>query len=777
MPPKFSKSSGLWVHCDTCSTAFLQKDAELHTTDCPPDDKNHTYDYIKDSTLVSTLDVKSNEDVKSVTQLDRDHMVFMSQSTIQICGFSIGQYVSIKCDGLKFPIARMVWPTTEKNITAVLLTKNAMDLLELKSNSIVSVSKINPIFDANTVTLILLNNQKSFVLCTELQTRISKSYAHKVIAKNNLITIVFYGRLLRFVVKSIQCDPIQFIEAELGEMCLEHDTNSLVFYQITEKTQFKLFKSGADYQKQVILKDAIDDVGGLDDEIAELNELITVGLNLSEVTINFRPTKACLLYGNSGTGKTLLTKALTKTIKAYVVSISSSDLYTKYSTSIEDKLDSSFTEADENAPSIVIFDEFDILCPSKPSRTTDSEKKIVSKVLTFFDSIIEGDKQIFIIGTTNKIDSIDNCFRRCGRFDRELEIPTPNPINRFQILKKMLKNVKLIIDEESLKKIAFNAHGFVGADLQALCSRATLHATRFNRNALEMEDFNFALTKVRPSAMREIQIEVPNVRWSDIGGQDNLKLVLKQAVEWPLKYPDCFVRMGITPPRGVLMFGPPGCSKTMIAKALATESGLNFISIKGPELFSKWVGESERAVREVFRKARQVAPSIIFFDEIDALGGERSSSSSTNVQERVLAQLLTELDGVTPLGDVTVIAATNRPDRIDKALLRPGRLDRLVLVPLPDETTRKEIFKLKLAKMPVSQVYIAVLVEKTVNYTCAEIVAVCHEAAMAALEESLNAQEVTMKHFYKALEIITPRTPDSLLAIYDDYYLKYRQYK
>nr|CAH7716449.1 unnamed protein product [Callosobruchus chinensis] len=268
--------------------------------------------------------------------------------------------------------------------------------------------------------------------------------------------------------------------------------------------------------------------------------------------------------------------------------------------------------------------------------------------------------------------------------------------------------------------------------------------------------------------MREVQIEVPNVKWSDIGGQERLKLILKQSIEWPLKHPESFLRLGVTPPKGVLMFGPPGCSKTMIAKALATESGLNFLSIKGPELFSKWVGESERAVREVFRKARQVAPSIIFFDEIDALGGERSAGSTSSVQERVLAQLLTELDGITSLSDVTIVAATNRPDRIDKALLRPGRLDRMVYVPLPDENTRREIFRIRFTKMPV-RVDIDSLVERTDGYSGAEITAICNEAAMMALEESLDSEIVEERHFDGALHLVQPRTPASMIKMFDEY--------
>lgn len=324
-------------------------------------------------------------------------------------------------------------------------------------------------------------------------------------------------------------------------------------------------------------------------------------------------------------------------------------------------------------------------------------------------------------------------------------------------------------DDNTLKQVAYETHGFVGADLISLCATAATHSSQ---EKLCYEDFRYALTKVRPSAMREVQIEVPNVKWGDIGGQERLKLILKQCVEWPLKHSDSFIRLGIKPPRGVLMFGPPGCSKTMIAKALATESGLNFLAIKGPELFSKWVGESEKAIRDVFRKARQVAPSIIFFDEIDALGGERSASGSSSVQERVLAQLLTELDGVSSLGDVMILAATNRPDRIDNALLRPGRLDRIVYVPLPNEETRRDIFKIKLDKMPVKNVDIDDLVGRTVGFSGAEINAICHEAAMAALEEDIAVEFVESRHFDKALLLITPRTPASLVAMYEEYIKK-----
>lgn len=431
------------------------------------------------------------------------------------------------------------------------------------------------------------------------------------------------------------------------------------------------------------------------------------------------------------------------------------------------------------------MEDIDNLCPRKSSSSTEYEKRVLTTLVTLIDDLQNRNINVLILATTSRLDLVDSSLRRPGRIDKEFEVCVPTPEMRKEIFLKFLLKVANVLTEEDVRNISFITHGFVGADLYALCSRAAMHAIKLqqkvndNLDASEpdvkvtVEDFNYALSIVKPSAMKEVLVEVPNVKWSDIGGQRDLKLKLKQAVEWPLKHPEAFTRLGITPPRGVLMFGPPGCSKTMIAKALATESKLNFLNIKGPELFSKWVGESERAVREVFRKARQVAPSIIFIDEIDALCGERASASSnggSNVQERVLAQLLTELDGVTALGNVTLVAATNRPDRIDKALLRPGRLDRIVYVPLPNSETRREIFNIKLRKMPVSKdVDITDLVDLSEGYSGAEVQAICHEAAMKALEEDLNATTITKEHFKAALAIVTPRTPASLIKLYDDY--------
>uniref|UniRef100_A0A2D4JAS9 AAA+ ATPase domain-containing protein n=4 Tax=Micrurus TaxID=8634 RepID=A0A2D4JAS9_MICLE len=397
----------------------------------------------------------------------------------------------------------------------------------------------------------------------------------------------------------------------------------------------------------------------------------------------------------------------------------------------------------------------------------------------------DNEGQLLVLGATNRPHALDSALRRPGRFDKEIEIGVPNSQDRLDILRKVLSKTPNSLSASDLTQLADSAHGYVGADLAALCKEAGMHALRRilrkKENLLDDDvsvsliinhsDFLQAMNDVRPSAMREVTIDVPKISWSDIGGLEDVKLKLKQAVEWPLKHPESFIRMGIQPPKGVLLYGPPGCSKTMIAKALAHESGLNFLAVKGPELMKKYVGESERAVREIFRKARAVSPSILFFDELDALAVERgSSSSSVNVTNRVLAQLLTEMDGIEQLKDVTVLAATNRPDMIDKALIRPGRFDRIIYVPLPDEATRREIFKIQFCNMPISsEVNLDELVIQTEKYSGAEITAVCREAALLALQEDIEAKYIMKEHFQQALVVVTPRIPDSLQKFYEEY--------
>lgn len=690
----------------------------------------------------------------------------------------------------------------------------------------VSVSKLDQTItkQAKQITLVALNAPKTLQLTSELNLRLKKLHLNRFVTEGNKLSCIFYGKILEFTVKKIQeTEPnipildknyqatpengqtasgssVRNLETEFSKLSTSSVTSSKsspktkipIFHRILNTTVFKLFSSEKDLQPMRQIN-PLAEIGGYETEIEEICDLIDVAFGRVPTIPTMKNTRGLLLYGAAGTGKSLIANGIAQISRcATVVNINGPDLFAKYAGAIEETIVQKFNDAVNHPPSIILLDELDILCPVRSSKITEQEKRTTATLLVQLDrinSIDELDCKVFVIATTNKIDNIDPAFRTHTRLDREIEIAIPSPATRFKILKKILSTSGGLLVEDEIRQISHACHGFTGSDLNSLVSRAGLAAIKRNlagsdtsltqNVAILANDVKYAMTKVQPSAMRAIQIEVPNVKWSDIGGQDKLKLILKQAVEWPLKHADSFHRLGITPPRGVLMYGPPGCSKTMIAKALATESGLNFLSIKGPELFNKYVGESERAIREVFRRARQVAPSIVFFDEIDALGGERTSgavNSGTSVQERVLAQLLTELDGITPLKDVTILAATNRPDRIDRALIRPGRLDRIVYVPLPDAETRKEIFRIKLAKMPTENVDVGRLVDETENYSGAEINAVCHEAAMCSLEENIQAAVVTRDHFEKALKIVTPRTSTSLLEIYTNY-VQQEQYK
>ncbi|XP_069572602.1 ATPase family gene 2 protein homolog A [Brachyistius frenatus] len=531
-------------------------------------------------------------------------------------------------------------------------------------------------------------------------------------------------------------------------------------------------------------------IGGLSSQLDVIRETIELPLKRPELFSNYGipPPRGVLLYGPPGTGKTMIGRAIANEIGAHMTVINGPEIMSKFYGETEARLRQIFSEASQRQPAIIFIDELDALCPKRDGAQNEVEKRVVASLLTLMDGIgSEGHSgQLLVLGATNRPHALDPALRRPGRFDKELEVGVPGAAERADILRKQLSCVPCSAAAEELKQLADAAHGYVGADLAAVCKEAGLRALKRALGAshpaasdqqlmgtvtVTLQDLRWATSVVKPSAMREVAIDVPKVRWSDVGGMEEVKLKLKQAVEWPLRHPEAFTRMGIQPPKGVLLYGPPGCSKTMIAKALANESGLNFLAIKGPELLSKYVGESERAVREVFRKARAVAPSIVFFDEIDALAGERGSSSgSGGVGDRVLAQLLTEMDGIEQLRDVTVLAATNRPDMIDKALMRPGRLDRIVYVPLPDAPTRLEIFSLQFRNMPVAEnVSLDDLVTRTDKYSGAEITAVCREAALLALQEDIKARRVQARHFESALDAVKPRIPDSLVQSYVGY--------
>lgn len=596
---------------------------------------------------------------------------------------------------------------------------------------------------------------------------------------NNDISVNFFNKQFKFTTKELKAtssstDDLQNLLNQFQSMQI----NTEKCFLILSSTIFELFQSETmeNEAEPLPARSKLDQIGGMTEIVAQMKDCMDVALGNASSSSSFYVPRSVLLSGQNGSGKTLLCDGIIEQSDAQIIRITASEIFSKYFGESEAKLQGYFEKAYKNYPnpSIIVIEEVSSICPKETKE--ESSRRVQMAFLNILDEIHvrKEASRLFVVTTTSNIENVNLAVRRYGRLDVEIEIPVPDPIMREQILLKQLEFVRHNLNEDDVKTIANNSHGFIASDLSNLVAKAAMHASRNQQpgeTLIELSDIQFAYCQVVPSAMKEVVIKCPNVKWSDIGGQEELKLQLKQAIEWPLLHPEIFTRLGIQPPRGVLMFGPPGCSKTMIAKALATESNVNFLSIKGPELFSMWVGESERAVRDLFHKARQVAPSIIFFDEIDAIGGERSASASgSSVKERVLTQLLTEMDGVNALTNVTIVAATNRPDLIDKAIMRPGRLDRIVYVRLPDAQTRREIFHIKLSKMPLNtDVCIDSLVQRTEGYSGAEIQAICQEAAMYALEDDLNVERIAWKYFDKAIANVKPRTSPELLKLYNDY--------
>ena len=450
-----------------------------------------------------------------------------------------------------------------------------------------------------------------------------------------------------------------------------------------------------------------EDIGGLKEEVKKVREMIEIPLKRPELfdKLGIAPPKGVLMHGPPGTGKTLLAKAVASESDAHFIAINGPEIMSKYVGGSEENLREYFEEAEENAPSIIFIDELDAIAPKREDTQGETERRTVAQLLTLMDGL-KSRGQVVVIGATNRPDSLDQALRRPGRFDREIEIGVPDAEEREEILEIHTRNMPLAEDVD-LHKIAGTTHGFVGADLESLCKEAAMRVVRriipeikndeeipeevLKKIVVTSDDFKSALKEIQPSALREVLVQVPDVKWDDVGGLDDVKQELKEAVEWPLKHPEKFEKFGVRPPKGTLLYGVPGTGKTLLAKAVASESEANFISVKGPELLSKWVGESEQGVREVFRKAKQTAPTVIFFDEIDSIASTRSANDSdSGVTKRVVNQLLTEMDGLEELEDVAIIAATNRPDILDAGLMRPGRFDRHIKVDLPNEEARSE---------------------------------------------------------------------------------------
>jgi transitional endoplasmic reticulum ATPase len=599
--------------------------------------------------------------------------------------------------------------------------------------------------------------------------------------------------------RSGQRIPLKVADTEPGGTVVVTDSTEV---QISEQPAEQIAERGGDAGAVAAggtPSVTYEDIGGLDDELEQVREMIELPMRHPELfqQLGIEPPKGVLLHGPPGTGKTLMAKAVASEIDAYFTNISGPEIMSKYYGESEEQLREVFEEAEENAPAIIFVDELDSIAPKRGETSGDVERRVVAQLLSLMDGLDErGD--VIVIGATNRVDAIDPALRRGGRFDREIEIGVPDKEGRKEILQVHTRGMPLV-EGIDLEQYAENTHGFVGADLESLAKEAAMNALRRLRPELDLEqeeidagilesmqvvesDFREALKGIEPSALREVFVEVPDVSWDSVGGLEDSQERLRETIQWPLEYPDVFETMDVEAARGVLLYGPPGTGKTLMAKAVANEAQSNFISVKGPELLNKYVGESEKGVREVFEKARSNAPTVVFFDEIDSIAGERGQRmGDSGVSERVVSQLLTELDGLEELEDVVVIATTNRPDLIDSALLRPGRLDRHLHVPVPDEDARHSILEVHTRDKPLADdVDLEDLARRTDGYVGADLEALCREASMAATRGFINSVEpedaaqsvenvrVTADHFEEALEEVGASVDEDTRERYEE---------
>ena len=563
-------------------------------------------------------------------------------------------------------------------------------------------------------------------------------------------------------------------------------TNPAGLVRINDSTQVEVRPEAVEVMEKKVPDVTYDDVGGLKREISKVREMIELPLRHPEIfdRLGIDPPKGVLLHGAPGTGKTLLAKAVASESGSNFVAINGPEVMSKFVGEAEKKIREIFEEAAENAPTVIFIDEIDAIAPKREEVTGEVERRVVAQILALMDGLKERGK-VIVIGATNRPDALDQALRRPGRFDREIELRVPDREGRMEILEIHTRAMPLA-DDVSIDKLAETTHGFVGADLAALCREAAMNALRrvlpdidlqeqriapeiLDKLFVTSNDFIDSMKSISPSALREVFIEVPNVHWGDIGGLEELKESLKEVVEWPLSNISSFQRIGIQPSKGILLFGPPGTGKTLLTKAVATESKANFISVKGSEILSKWFGESERKIAEIFKKAKQASPCIIFFDEIDAIAPIRGSAAGEpRVTERMVNTILSEMDGLEELRGVVVIGATNRPDLMDPALLRPGRFDEVVLVPPPDENARNEILRVHVGHMALDDdVKLNELSKKTEGYTGADIEVLCRKAGMIALHEDMNIQTVAYRHFKAALKKINPSTTPKTREYYE----------
>ncbi|MDY9922524.1 CDC48 family AAA ATPase [Methanobacterium sp.] len=563
-------------------------------------------------------------------------------------------------------------------------------------------------------------------------------------------------------------------------------SNPAGLVRINDTTQVEVRPEAVEVMEKKVPDVTYDDVGGLKKEISKVREMIELPLRHPEIfdRLGIDPPKGVLLHGAPGTGKTLLAKSVASESGSNFVAINGPEVMSKFVGEAEKKIREIFEEAAENAPTVIFIDEIDAIAPKREEVTGEVERRVVAQILALMDGLKERGK-VIVIGATNRPDALDQALRRPGRFDREIELRVPDREGRMEILEIHTRAMPLA-DDVNIDELAETTHGFVGADLAALCREAAMNALRrvlpdidlqeqriapeiLEKLFVTSDDFLDSMKSISPSALREVFIEVPNVHWGDIGGLNELKESLKEVVEWPLSNISSFQRIGIQPSKGILLFGPPGTGKTLLTKAVATESKANFISVKGSEILSKWFGESERKIAEIFKKAKQASPCIIFFDEIDAIAPIRGSAAGEpRVTERMVNTILSEMDGLEELRGVVVIGATNRPDLMDPALLRPGRFDEVVLVPPPDENARREILRVHGGHMALDDdVKLKELAKKTEGYTGADMEVLCRKAGMIALHEDMNIQKVSYRHFKAAIKKINPSTTPKTREYYE----------
>ncbi len=702
---------------------------------------------------IKVAELKSSETGRGIVRLD--------PTLMDVLSIKVGDIVQI--DGNKKTVAKVLRGAPEDaNLGIIRMDGSTRRNAGVSLDERVAVKKV-----------VAKNAEKiTFSPTEQLRLQGGEEYLKQVLdgralAKGDTITLNVMGNKIDLIVTSFSPS------AEAVMIC--------------DTTEVKVSDKPA-ANKGDVPKVSYDDIGGLGDAVKKIREMVELPLRHPELfkRLGVEAPKGVLLHGPPGTGKTMLAKAVAGETSSNFITIGGPEIVSKFYGESEGKLREIFKEAEENAPSIIFIDEIDSIAPKREEATGEEERRIVAQLLSLMDGLNSRGK-VVVIGATNRPNSIDEALRRPGRFDREIEIGIPDRDGRHEILVIHTRGMPLA-DDVDLNWLADRTHGYSGADLSALTKEAAMAALRrvlpdvdleaeeiprevLNKISVTKDDFKSALRDMQPSTMREVLIEKPNVKWEDIGALESAKQELKEAVEWPLKYGKVFEHMSARPPKGILLYGPPGTGKTMLAKAVATESEANFIAVKGPEFLNKWVGESEKAVRETFRKARQAAPCVIFMDEIDSIAPERGKGNGGDdgVTERVISQMLTEMDGLESLNNVVVIAATNRPDIMDPALLRPGRFDKSIFIGPPDKESRKSIFEIHTRGKPLADdVDIEKLADETEGCTGADISAICNEAVMNAVrrliakgkqptDEEINACKVEPQDFEQALDKFGPK--------------------